>query len=141
MSVPGSNQVQFVPAGPGNFTVDRVSDPGGPPSSVLDVDLGFEVTRTVQLPNWLNGKGKVCIYADELGGQIDQRLDPCTEFDVVADPNEPAQRHTRGLSRSRRIHWCFPILQPARSFTALPPCSRSATRRPTLRPLLTWGCI
>jgi hypothetical protein len=50
------------------------------------------VTGTVQLPNWLNGKGKVCIYADELGGQIDQRLDPCTEFDVVADPNEPAQK-------------------------------------------------
>jgi hypothetical protein len=88
MSVPGTNQVQFVPQG-GNFSVDSVSDPGGPPGNILDVDLGFVVKGTVQLPNWLNGKGRVCIYADELGGQIDQQLNPCYKFDVIADPSEP----------------------------------------------------
>jgi hypothetical protein len=88
MPVPSSNPVQFVPAG-GDFTVDAITDPGGAPSNILDVDLGFKVTGTVSLPNWLSGKGRVCVYADELGGPIDKRLDPCVELDITGAPGEP----------------------------------------------------
>jgi hypothetical protein len=88
MPVPSTNPIQFVPAG-GDFTVDAITDPGGAPSNILDVDLGFEVTGTVKLPNWLNGKGQVCIYADELGGPIDKKLAPCAEFNITATPGEP----------------------------------------------------
>jgi hypothetical protein len=88
MPVPSTSDVQFVPAG-GKFTVDQITDPGGAPSNVIDVDLGFEVSGTVSLPNWLNGKGQVCVYADELGGKIDKRLDPCYEFNITATPGEP----------------------------------------------------
>jgi hypothetical protein len=34
----------------------------------------------------------VCIYADELGGPIDQRLQPCAEFDITASPGEPSPK-------------------------------------------------
>jgi hypothetical protein len=88
MSVPGSNPVQFVPNS-GDFTVDSISDPGGAPSNILDVDLGFEVKGTVTLPNFLSGKGQVCIYADELGGPIDQRLSPCANIDITGKSGEP----------------------------------------------------
>jgi hypothetical protein len=57
MTVPGSNPVQFVPNS-GDFTVDSISDPGGAPSNILDVDLGFVVSGTVTLPNFLSGKAK-----------------------------------------------------------------------------------
>lgn len=89
MTVPGSSQIQFVPAGAAEFFVDSVSDPGGAPANVLDVDLGFKVAGRVKLPNWLNGTGKVCIYADELGGPIDKRLDPCTDIIITASKEEP----------------------------------------------------
>jgi hypothetical protein len=88
MGVPGSNQVQFVPTG-GTFTVDAVTDPGGAPANILDVDLGFEVSGTVTLPNFLKGKGQVCVYADELGGTIDQRLAPCADLDITGKSGEP----------------------------------------------------
>ncbi len=88
MSVPGSNLVQFSPPG-GEFFVDVITDPGGAPASILDVDQGFEVTGRVTLPNWLSGKGQVCIYADELGGPIDKKLDPCAELAITGKKGEP----------------------------------------------------
>jgi len=88
MPVPSSSDIQFVPTGQAKFSVDSVTDPGGAPTEVLDVDLGFVVSGTVKLPNWLNGKGQVCIYADELGGPIDKRIG-CTDFDIIATPGEP----------------------------------------------------
>jgi hypothetical protein len=91
MPVPSTSDVQFVPTG-GTFTVDKITDPGGGPSNVIDVDLGFEVSGTVNLPNWLSGKGQVCVYADELGGSIDKRLDPCYKFDITATPGEPKMK-------------------------------------------------
>ena len=88
MSVPGSNPIQLVPAGPAEFTVDMVTDPGGAPANVLDVDLGFKVKGTVKLPNWMNGTGHVAIYADELGGHIDKRIG-LTTFAITASVGEP----------------------------------------------------
>ncbi len=88
MSVPGSNAVQFVPTG-GNFYVDSITDPGGAPASILDVDLGLVVSGRVILPNWLTGKGQVCVYADELGGPIDERLQPCAQIDIKGKTGEP----------------------------------------------------
>jgi hypothetical protein len=89
MPIPGSSDIQFVPPGQAKFSVDSVTDPGGAPADVLDVDLGFVGSGTVTLPNWLNGKGQVCVYADELGGPIDKRLQPCAQFDITASPGEP----------------------------------------------------
>jgi hypothetical protein len=88
MPVPATGDVQFVPAGPAKFSVDSITDPGGAPAEVIDVDLGFTVSGKVLLPNWLNGKGHVTVYADELGGPIDKPIGK-VDFDVVADPNEP----------------------------------------------------
>jgi hypothetical protein len=92
MPVPSSNPVQFVPDG-GEFTVDAITDPGGSPANIIDVDQGFTVSGTVKLPNWLNGKGRVCVYADELGGSIDKKLEPCTEFDITSTPGEPGLKN------------------------------------------------
>ena len=89
MTFPLSGPIQLVPGGPANLFVDSVSDPGGAPSTVLDVDQGFTVKGRVTLPNSFNGTGQVCIYADELGGKIDERLNPCATFPVTADPAEP----------------------------------------------------
>jgi hypothetical protein len=89
MTFPLSGQIQLVPGGPAQLFVDSVSDPGGAPSTVLDVDLGFVVTGRVTLPNSFTGTGQVCIYADELGGPIDQRLNPCADITVTADLTEP----------------------------------------------------
>ena len=81
--------IQLVPGGPAQFFVDSVSDPGGAPSNILDVDQGFTVTGRVTFPNSFTGTGRVCIYADELGGPIDRGLNPCATFPVTADPAEP----------------------------------------------------
>jgi hypothetical protein len=89
MPFPLTGDIQLVPAGPAQLFVDSVSDPGGPPANVLDVDLGFEVKGRVTLPNSFTGRGQVCIYADELGGPIDQRLLPCADITITADPAEP----------------------------------------------------
>src|SRR4029453_7802706 len=89
MPFPLSGQIQLVPGGPAKLYVDSVTDPNGTPSEVLDVDQGFVVTGRVTLPNSLTGTGQVCIYADELGGKIDKRLDPCADFPITADLKEP----------------------------------------------------
>jgi hypothetical protein len=89
MTFPLSGEIQLVPGGPAKLYVDSVTDPNGTPSTVLDVDLGFVVTGRVTLPNSLTGTGQVCIYADELGGDIDKRLDPCADIPITADLKEP----------------------------------------------------
>src|SRR6266699_3288829 len=61
MPVPSSSDIQFVPTGQAKFSVDSVTDPGGAPTEVLDV---------------------------ELGGPIDKRIG-CTDFDITATPGEP----------------------------------------------------
>src|SRR5438046_6350517 len=88
MPVPSSNLVQFSPPG-GEFFVDVITDPGGAPATILDVDQGFQVTGRVTLPNWLSGKGQVCVYADELGGPIDEKLSPCAEIPITGKVGEP----------------------------------------------------
>src|SRR5207247_1775150 len=88
MPVPSSNLVQFTPPG-GEFFVDVITDPGGAPATILDVDQGFQVTGRVTLPNWLSGKGQVCVYADELGGPIDEKLSPCAEIAIRGKTGEP----------------------------------------------------
>ena len=88
MSVPGSNTIQLVPAGATAFTVDEVTDPNGDPANVLDVDLGFAVSGTIVLPNWMNGSGHVAIYADEVGGPIDREIG-AVDVAIVATGGEP----------------------------------------------------
>jgi hypothetical protein len=72
MTLPVHGAIQFVPPGGTFMTVDSVTDPGGAPSDVIDVDLGFQVSGRVVLPNWLAGTATVTIYADEQGGPIDK---------------------------------------------------------------------
>lgn len=92
MGVPGSGPIQFEPPGGVFLKVDSVTDPGGAPTNVLDVDLGFTVSGRVILPNWLSGTGTVTIYADELGGPIDGALVPTTTIMLVPSPAEPAAK-------------------------------------------------
>ena len=73
MPVPGTNPVQFDVAS-GSFTVESITDPNGNPRNVLDLDLGFVITGTVCLPNWLEGTGQVCVYAAEIGGQVNEAI-------------------------------------------------------------------
>ncbi len=89
MAVPGSNQVQFNTAS-GQFSVDSVTDPNGAPADVLDLDLGFVISGTVTLPNWLAGTGQVCVYAQEIGGPVNQSIG-CTSltFTRATPPAEP----------------------------------------------------
>src|SRR5215467_15476335 len=86
MPVPGSTGVQLSPPGAATFTVASISDPNGNPTEVLDVDLGFVITGTVTLPNFLQGTATVCIYADELGGPFDARIAPCAQLNIKPGP-------------------------------------------------------
>ena len=89
MPVPVTGPIQFVPPGGVYLTVDTVTDPGGAPAEVLDVDLGFQVSGTVVLPNWLGGTATVCIWADEQGGKIDKALSPCATITLTPGITEP----------------------------------------------------
>ena len=89
MTVPATGDIQFVPPGAAKLTVDSVTDPGGAPADVLDVDLGFTVSGTVTLPNWLAGTATVCIWADEQGGAIDKALSPCATITLTPSTTEP----------------------------------------------------
>ena len=89
MTVPVTGTIQFMPPGGVFLTVDSISDPGGAPADVLDVDLGFTVKGTVVLPNWLAGTGTVTIYADEQGGPIDKALQPSATITLAPSNTEP----------------------------------------------------
>jgi hypothetical protein len=88
MTLPSSNPVPFVPAS-GTFTVDSVTDLNGVAlNNIIDIDQGFQVNGHVDLPNWLSGNGQVCIYADELGGPINQQLG-CVSVPISPNPTDP----------------------------------------------------
>jgi len=89
VTVPVTGPIQFVPPGSTFLTVDSVTDPGGAPADVLDVDLGFTVTGRVVLPNWLAGTATVSIWADEQGGPIDKELSPSATITLVPSNTEP----------------------------------------------------
>lgn len=88
MAVPGTNQVQFDTAG-GQFSVDSITDPNGTPADVLDLDLGFVIRGTVTLPNWLEGTGQVCVYAQEIGGPVNKSIGCDTSLRFTRTPGEP----------------------------------------------------
>jgi hypothetical protein len=93
MSVPGSNPIPFTPPN-GEFDVDSVTDLNGNVlGTIIDVDQGFQVNGRVLLPNWLSGNGQVCIYAEELGGPINQRLG-CVPVAVNPVPTDPPALQT-----------------------------------------------
>ncbi len=89
MTVPVTGNIQFMPPGGVFLTVDSISDPGGAPADVLDVDQGFTVKGTVVLPNWLAGTGTVTVYADEQGGPIDRALQPSATITLAPSNTEP----------------------------------------------------
>jgi len=89
MTVPVKGNIQFVPPGGVFMTVDSITDPGGAPADVIDVDLGFSVAGRVVLPNWLAGTGTVTVYADEQGGPIDQALKPSATITLAPSNTEP----------------------------------------------------
>ncbi len=88
MAVPGTNQVQFDTAG-GQFSVDSITDPNGAPADVLDLDLGFVIRGTVTLPNWLEGTGQVCVYAQEIGGPVNKSIGCDASLRFTRTPGEP----------------------------------------------------
>jgi hypothetical protein len=89
----GSNDVQLSQPGGATFTVDSMTDPNGNPASVLDVDMGFEVSGTVSLPCFLSGKATVSLYADELGGKFDGSIGS-TQVDITGCGVEPISSKT-----------------------------------------------
>ncbi|MGA9831818.1 MAG: hypothetical protein WBQ71_11945 [Trebonia sp.] len=89
MSVPGSSQIQFPGTLSADFEVDQVTDPGGAPANVLDLDLGFAVNGHIDFPNWLAGTGNVSIYADQRGGGYDQKI-LTTDITITANPTDPS---------------------------------------------------
>jgi len=88
MSVPGSSQIQFPSLLSADFNVDEVTDPGGAPADVLDLDLGFEVKGHIDFPNWLGGAGNVSVYADQHGGGYNQKI-LTKDITITASPTDP----------------------------------------------------
>jgi len=81
-------QIQFPGMVSADFEVDQVTDPNGAPSTVLDLDLGFEVKGHIDFPNWLAGTGNVSIYADQRGGGYNQKI-LSTNITITANPTDP----------------------------------------------------
>ena len=115
MTVPVKGPIQFVPPGGVFLTVDSITDPGGAPAEVIDVDLGFTVSGTVVLPNWLAGTGTVSIYADEQGGPIDTVLSPSATINIVPSNTEP---------NPKTYHWTIAF---SGSVLRTPPAARRST--------------
>ena len=94
--VPGTNQVQFNTAG-GQFSVDSIAAPNGAPSNVIDLALGFVISGTVTLPNWLQGTGTVTVYAQEIGGPFNGPIgnDNSLKFARPVPPAEPSTENYR----------------------------------------------
>jgi hypothetical protein len=82
------SQIQFPGTLSADFEVDKVTDPGGAPAEVLDLDQGFAVEGHIDFPNWLAGKGNVSIYADQRGGGYDQKI-LSTDINITANPTDP----------------------------------------------------
>jgi hypothetical protein len=111
MPVPGSGQIQFPSVLSADFSVDQVTDPGGAPANVLDLDQGFAVSGHIDFPNWLGGTGNVSVYADQHGGGYNQKI-LTKDITITASPTDPAA--------STRYDWTltYPTDLPAGS-TAL----------------------
>ena len=88
MPVPGSSQIQFPSTLSADFNVDQVTDPGGAPANVLDLDQGFAVSGHIDFPNWLSGTATVSVYADQRGGGYDQEI-LSTNITLTANPSDP----------------------------------------------------
>lgn len=91
MAVPGTNPVQFNTAG-GTFSVDSITDPNGAPADVLDLDLGFVISGKVILPNWLEGTGSVCVFAQEIGGPVNKSIGCDTPLKFTRTVAEPKNK-------------------------------------------------
>lgn len=69
-------RIQFPPRPLGDFCVDQVRDNNGNPATILEAALPFDVTGRIVITagNALTGTATVTIYADQLGGPIDQAI-------------------------------------------------------------------
>jgi hypothetical protein len=68
-----------------------VVDPSGKPQNVLDIDLTFTVSGSIQLPNFLTGTGAVVVYADELGGPFDGPIgSQSVDLTGAVSPTDPS---------------------------------------------------
>src|SRR5262249_21227508 len=83
------SQIQFPGTLNADFEVDQVTDPGGAPAQVIDLDQGFAVKGHIDFPNWLEGTGNVSIYADQRGGGYDQKI-LTTNVTITANPTDPS---------------------------------------------------
>ena len=83
------SKIQFPGTLNADFEVDQVTDPGGAPANVLDLDQGFEVDGRIHLPNWLGGTATVSVYADQRGGGYDQKI-LTKDLTITASPSDPA---------------------------------------------------
>ena len=129
MTIPVTGPIQFVPPGGVFLTVDSITDPGGAPADVIDVDLGFTVSGTVVLPNWLAGTGTVTIYADEQGGPIDKALQPPRRSHSPRRTPSRTRRPIPGRSRSPGTSFRTPPAARRSTVSSRSSCTRA--RRPT----------
>jgi len=83
------SQIQFPGTLNATFEVDQVTDPGGAPAQVIDLDQGFAVKGHIDFPNWLAGTGNVSVYADQHGGGYNQKI-LSTDITITANPTDPA---------------------------------------------------
>lgn len=72
-----------------DFEVDQVFNPSGVQTEVLDLDQGFTIKGHIDFPNWLSGAGNVSIYADQRGGEYNQKI-LSTDITITADPTDPS---------------------------------------------------
>lgn len=144
MSVPGSSQIQFPGTLSADFEVDQVTDPGGAPANVLDLDLGFAVNGHIDFPNWLAGTetspSTPTSAAVGMTKKFSRPISPSPRTRPIHRASRitpgrspipstcPPARHRFQILRLRRVRWC----------TASPPSSPSTVCSRTSQRSWTW---
>jgi hypothetical protein len=76
VAIPACCPIQFFPVAGGEFCVTAVLDNNGAPATILEAAFPFTIegTITITAGNTVTGTATVTIFADQLGGPIDQAI-------------------------------------------------------------------
>jgi hypothetical protein len=75
----------------GMLVFDSVTDLDGAQTSIISYDEGFVINGTIVLPAWLISGGRICIYAEEIGGSFNQSIS-CIDIDIVSEAAESGSK-------------------------------------------------
>jgi hypothetical protein len=83
--------IQFFPVPAGEFNVTNVLDVNGAPANVLEASQPFDVEGEIVINagNAITGTATVRLYADQLGGPIDQEIGNAANVAIDGDGTFP----------------------------------------------------